>query len=304
MNPTVRATAERAGERLDVAVASMAEVSRSQAARLVDAGHVRLNGRPAARSVRVSAGDKVEIDLPDPVEDAEPIPQDIPIPVVHEDAWLLVVDKPAGLVVHPAPGHASGTLVNALIARTGRRLPGEPGRPGIVHRLDAGTSGLMIVALDGTAHERLRRMLSDREVSRTYLALVEGAPPAAGTIDAQIGRSSRDRKKMAVVAEGREAVTDFTQAEALPTTALLEVKPRTGRTHQIRVHLAGAGYPIVGDRVYGRDRKLAKRLELERPFLHASGLAFSHPITGEPIALSRQLPDDLQRALALARTSR
>jgi 23S rRNA pseudouridine1911/1915/1917 synthase len=159
----------------------------------------------------------------------------------------------------------------------------------------------MIVALDETAHDRLRRMLSNREVSRTYLALVEGAPPAAGTIDAPIGRSPRHRKKMAVVAGGRDALTEFRRVESLSGTALLDVHPKTGRTHQIRVHLSGAGYPVVGDRVYGRDRKLAARLGLDRPFLHAAGLAFMHPMTGAPVELNEPLPADLQAALERAR---
>ena len=301
MSPTVVATAERAGERLDVVVAAVAGVTRSRASRLVEEGRVRVNGRLLARSARLAAGDRIEVDIPEDQEASPPSPEAIPVSVVYEDEWLLVVAKPAGLVVHPAPGHASGTLVNALLARTGRTLPGERDRPGIVHRLDAGTSGLMIVALDQVAHERLRRMLSDREISRTYLALVEGAPPAAGTIDAPVGRSPRHRKKMAVVAGGRDAVTEFRRVESLPGTALLEVHPKTGRTHQIRVHLSGAGYPIVGDRVYGRDRKLAVRLGLDRPFLHAAGLAFTHPMTGAAVALTEPLPTDLLRALERGR---
>jgi 23S rRNA pseudouridine1911/1915/1917 synthase len=289
------------GERLDVAVARAAGVTRARAAKLIDAGAVLVGGRVVARSHRVGAGDRIEIDLPE--EAPPPGPEDIPVPVVFEDDWLLVVAKPAGLVVHPAPGHSSGTLVNALLARAGR-LPGEIGRPGIVHRLDAGTSGLMIVAKDETAFDALRTLMSAREVARTYLALVEGAPPPAGEIDAPIGRSPRHRKKMAVVAGGREAHTSYVRIEALLATALLEVRPHTGRTHQIRVHLAAAGHPVVGDAVYGRDRKLAARLGLARPFLHAAGLAFAHPITGESMRFDEPLPADLESALAAARTSR
>ncbi len=301
MSRVQRATAERAGDRLDVAVAAVAGVSRSQAARLIDDGSVRVNGVTGARSARLAVGDRIEIELSDEPAEQGPSAEDIAVPVVYEDEWLLVVAKPAGLVVHPAPGHPSGTLVNALLARTGRELPGERDRPGIVHRLDAGTSGLMIVALDETALERLQRMLADREVSRIYTTLVEGSPPPAATIDAPIGRSPRHRKKMAVVAGGRDAVTELRRLEAFQETALVEARPKTGRTHQIRVHLAGAGYPVVGDRVYGRDRKLAARLGLNRPFLHASGLSFRHPMTGEQVALEEPLPADLLEALERAR---
>ena len=301
MTRTVDTVAIEAGERLDVAVAKAAAVTRSRAARLIDAGAVTVNGVAVARSMRLAAGDRITIALPGEPEVAAPSAEDIPVPVVYEDEWLLVVAKPAGLVVHPAPGHPGGTLVNALLARTGRALPGEGERPGIVHRLDAGTSGLMIVALEEQAFERLREMMAAHEVTRNYLALVEGAPPASATIDAPIGRSPRHRKKMAVVAGGREAVTDVRRLEVHPQTALVEARPRTGRTHQIRVHLSEAGYPIAGDRVYGRDRKLAGNLGLERPFLHAAGLAFRHPVTGAPVELSEPLPEDLAGALERAR---
>ena len=301
MSRVLSATAERAGERLDVFVAAVAGVSRSQAARLIDDGRVRVNGVAGVRSARLGVGDRIEIEPNDEPSEQPPSPEEIAVPVVYEDEWLLVVAKPAGLVVHPAPGHPSGTLVNALLARTGRALPGERDRPGIVHRLDAGTSGLMIVALDETALERLQRMLADREVSRIYTTLVEGSPPPAATIDAPIGRSPRHRKKMAVVAGGRDAVTELRRIEAFPETALVEARPKTGRTHQIRVHLAGAGYPVVGDRVYGRNRKLAARLGLDRPFLHASGLSFRHPMTSEQVALEEPLPADLLEALKRAR---
>ncbi len=302
MSPTVETVAADAGERLDVAVAKAADVTRSRASRLIAAGAVRVNGVAVARSVRLAAGDRIAIDVPDEPEAAPPLAEDIAVPVVYEDEWLLVVAKPAGLVVHPAPGHPGGTLVNALLARVGRPLPGDDERPGIVHRLDAGTSGLMIVALEERALERLREMMAAREVSRTYLALVEGVPPASATIDAPIGRSPRHRKKMAVIAGGRDAMTDVRRLETLPDTALVEARPRTGRTHQIRVHLSEAGYPIVGDRVYGRDRRLGAALGLERPFLHAAGLSFRHPITGADVELSEPLPADLERALELARS--
>jgi 23S rRNA pseudouridine1911/1915/1917 synthase len=229
-----------------------------------------------------------------------PEAQGLDIPVRFEDEWLMVIAKPAGLVVHPAPGHPEHTLVNALLARAERPAGGAVERPGIVHRLDAGTSGLMIVAKDEEAFERLTAMMANREVSRTYHALAEGLPSTnSGTIDAPIGRSARNRKKMGVVAEGRESITDFRVIEDLGDVSLLEVKPRTGRTHQIRVHLAAIGHPVVGDAVYGHDRKVAKRLGLERPFLHAAELRFTHPMTGEEIAIAEPLPSDLEDALAV-----
>jgi 23S rRNA pseudouridine1911/1915/1917 synthase len=298
---TLERVVEEGGERLDVAVARLAGLTRARAARLIDGGAVRVAGRSLARSYRVEAGDRLEIELP--VEAPPPEPEAIDVPVVFEDEWLLVVAKPAGLVVHPAPGHASGTLVNALLTRAGK-LPGDVDRPGIVHRLDAGTSGLMIVAKEASAFERLREMMAAREIARTYQALVEGTPPPAGEIDAPIGRSPRHRKKMAVVAGGREARTAYTRVEALPEVSLLEVRPHTGRTHQIRVHLAAAGHPVLGDPVYGRDRKLAARLGLRRPFLHAWALEFVHPVTGDRKSFTEPLPEDLERALEAARTSR
>ena len=301
----VELVADRPGERLDAAVARLAGISRSVAARLIDDGAVRIGDATPARSHRVSEGARIVADLPD--APAPPAPEDIPVPVVYSDPWLVVVAKPAGLVVHPAPGHPSGTLVNALLARAGAApLPGDASRPGIVHRLDAGTSGLMIVATHAEAFDELRRMMAAREVTRTYLALVEGAPPPSGEIDAPVGRSPKHRKKMAVVAGGRAARTSYRRIEALPETALVEVRPLTGRTHQIRVHFSAAGYPIVGDVVYGKNRKLAQAIGLTRPFLHAAKLAFAHPITHEAIELEEPLPADLQASLeaARARTSR
>ncbi len=296
----ITSVVEIAGERLDVAVARGAGVTRSQAARLIDDGAVRVSGKTRPRSYRVQAGERLEIELP--AEPMPPGPEDIPVPVVYEDGYLLVVAKPAGLVVHPAPGHPSGTLVNALLARAGR-LPGDAGRPGIVHRLDAGTSGLMIVATDEAAYDALRKAMSGHEIDRTYIALVEGTPPASGEIDAPLGRSPRNRKKIAVVAGGREARTSYRRVESFREASLLEVTPHTGRTHQIRVHLSAAKHPVVGDGVYGRDRKLAARLGLARPFLHAARLAFDHPITGERVELEEPLPEDLTAALAILRAS-
>jgi 23S rRNA pseudouridine1911/1915/1917 synthase len=285
-----------AGERLDVVVSRIAGVSRSVAAKLT----VLVDGTPAAKSTRLEDGMLLSVELPD--APTAPAAEDVPVAVVYEDEQLLVVSKPAGLVVHPAPGHASGTLVNALLARAEGPAGGAGDRPGIVHRLDAGTSGLMLVAKSEEMHARLVEMMSAREVERTYLALVEGKPSSpSGTIDAPVGRSRRQRKKMAVVAGGREAVTTFRVLSSGAETSLLEVKPRTGRTHQIRVHLAEIGHPVVGDPVYGADRKLARRLGLDRPFLHAARLAFTHPATGERVDLEDPLPPDLASALEISR---
>ena len=297
-----RALAADAGARLDAAVASWAGISRAAAAKLISAGGVVIDGRAATKALRVEEGMLVRVVITD-VATPTPGPEDIPISIVYEDDALVVVSKPAGLVVHPAPGHATGTLVNALLARAGAKpLGGSAERPGIVHRLDAGTSGLMIVAKQESAHAALVAAMAERRVSRAYLTLVEGIFEAdSATIDAPIGRSLRHRKKMAVVSGGKPAVTETTTLERLARTSLIEARPITGRTHQIRVHLAAAEHPVVGDRVYGKNRKLAAELSLERPFLHAARLSFSHPLTGESIELTDPLPPDLEAALARAR---
>lgn len=289
--------AEEAGHRLDVVLARRTGLSRSAAAAL----RVLVDGQRAAKSLKLEYGQRVEAELPD-AKPAEPQAEAIDVPVVYEDDALIVVSKPAGLVVHPAPGHPGGTLVNALLARAGRPAGGEAWRPGIVHRLDAGTSGLMIVAKDEHVHATLVGMLAARTVKRTYLALVEGEPASeTATIDAPIGRSPRHRKKMAVVAGGREAITHYRVLERLGDASLLEVRIETGRTHQVRVHLAEIGHPVVGDFVYGRGRKLAQRLALDRPFLHAARLELAHPVGGEPMAFDDPLPPDLSAALATIR---
>jgi len=298
-----RVTPDEAESRLDAFVAARAGISRAAAAKLISAGSVLVDGRATTKSSsRVGVGMRVAVSLPE-AQDAAPQPEDIPIPIVFEDDHLLVVSKPAGLVVHPAPGHSSGTLVNALLARVGAGpAGGDTDRPGIVHRLDAGTSGLMIVAKDEATHAALTEALAARAITRIYLALVEGTPDTdTATIDAPIGRSPRDRKKMAVVAAGRPAVTEVTVLERLPATTLVEARPITGRTHQIRVHLKAAGHPVAGDRVYGHNRKLAAALGLARPFLHAARLSFEHPSTGTHIELEDPLPPDLQAALEAAR---
>jgi 23S rRNA pseudouridine1911/1915/1917 synthase len=292
-----------AGGRLDAVTAARTPLSRAAAGRLIDDGLVLVDDKTRSRAFRVAAGALVRVRLPDEATNAGLVADpSIDVPVRYEDAWLLVVSKPAGLVVHPGPGHAEGTLVNALLARAGRPEGGDDARPGIVHRLDSGTSGLMIVAKDATVHERLTAMMAARAVSRAYVALVAGVPSTStGTIDAPIGRSPRDRKRMAVVDGGREAVTDFRLVEPMSGASLLEVMPRTGRTHQIRVHLAAIGHAVVGDAVYGRTHKLAARIGLQRPFLHALALRFEHPVTAELVEVEDPIPEDLEAALRALR---
>lgn len=297
-------TAADAGQRLDVFLARALDLSRQRASVAIDAGVVAVDGEVARKSLRVEEGMTVVVGALDAPPDARPPePEDIPIDVVYEDEHLLVVSKEAGIVVHPAPGNYTGTLVNALLFRAGQEpRGGAPWRPGIVHRLDQGTSGLMIVAKDEKVHERLTHMLGQREVHRTYATLVDGLPGVhTMTIDGPIGRDPRSRTKMAIVANGRESLTRLTVLERHTDTALLDVMPHTGRTHQIRVHLAGAGYPIVGDPLYGASNALMVRLGLDRPFLHARALAFTHPVTEAEMLLEAPLPEDLVRALEIAR---
>jgi len=305
--------AEAAGMRLDKFLADhLADISRSRIQGWIEEGRVTLDGRPARPSTRLDPGQCVRVFIPLP-EEVRILPEPIPLGILYEDEHLLVINKPAGMVVHPAPGHTSGTLVNALLARfpawaeldwweseedeeeAGADYP----RPGIVHRLDKDTSGLLIVAKSAGARSALQAQFQARQVEKVYLALVHGVPPApAGLIDAPIGRDPRQRKRMAVVAEGRPAVTAYRVLEPLGEYALLEVMPKTGRTHQIRVHLAFIGHPVVGDEVYGRRRS---RLACPRQFLHAARLSFRHPVTGRPMEFSAPLPPDLQAVLEEAR---
>jgi 23S rRNA pseudouridine1911/1915/1917 synthase len=273
--------------------------SRSRAQRLIDAGLVMVDGKLRPKSHPVGSGELVEVEEPTlapSTVDAELAPFEI----AYEDEHLLIVDKPAGLVVHPARGHRTGTLSQALAGRTAGGE--EPWRAGIVHRLDRDTSGLLVVAKSDPVHRALKALIAARELRREYLALVSGVPPArTGTIDAPIGRDRRDRVLMSIDSdEVREARTHFSVERFLPTTTLLRVVLETGRTHQIRVHLASIGHPVVGDRAYGGPMWF----ELERQFLHAARLAFTHPVTGSAIDVSSPLPEDLERALAAAAESR
>ena len=268
---------DAAGTRLDVFLAAPLG-SRAQAQSLIDAGRVRVDGRSRPKRYSVRAGERVSVETPSP-EPEEVEPADVPFTVAYEDGHLLVVDKPAGVVVHPARGHRTGTLAQAL---TGRGAGGEePWRAGIVHRLDRDTSGLLVVAKNDAVHRALKQMIVERRVRREYLALVEGRPEArAGTIDAAIGRDRRDRVLMSIDSdEPREARTHFEIERLLPESTLLRVVLDTGRTHQIRVHMAAIAHPVVGDKQYGG----TMRYGLERQFLHAARLAFAHPVTGEEI---------------------
>lgn len=296
MTRELTAATEHAGVRLDAFLSADGALTRSQAARLIAEGRVRVNGKPAAKSARLSGGETVTVDVPQLRETALP-PQDIPLDVVYEDDDVIVVNKPTGLVVHPAPGHPDGTLVNALLHHCGDSLSGIGGekRPGIVHRIDRDTSGLIIAAKNDAAHLALSAQLKDHSLSRTYECLVIGnMKQDSGTVDAPIGRSSADRKKMAVVPTGRRAVTHWEVVARYPGVTHLRCRLETGRTHQIRVHMAHIGHPILGDTVYGAKKPVPG---LTGQCLHAAGLRFVHPRTGEPVELHCPLPPEFTAML-------
>ena len=290
------------GARLDQALASLADLSRSQARRWIDDDRVRVNEARVAASHRVRAGDALAATPPE-LRPSPLTPEAIPLVVLHEDEHLIVIDKPAGMVVHPAPGHASGTLVNALLHHCGE-LAGIGGvmRPGIVHRLDRGTSGVLVAAKNDRAHQGLALQFHDHTVERVYRALVRGVPREdEGRVDLPIGRHPRDRKRMSVAAKssGRDAHTAWRVAKrfAKSERAWLEVRPETGRTHQIRVHLASTGLPIVGDPVYGRRGRSPAESRLDRPALHAERLGFTHPASDERLVFDAPPPPDLAALL-------
>ena len=281
--------------RLDQYLAALEpSLSRTQAQRLITGGRVRLNGAAARPGSRLRPGDQLTWEVPAPSPSALR-PEPIDLAVVYEDDDLLVIDKPAGLVVHPGAGHETGTLVHALLARgPSWSSIGGAERPGIVHRLDRDTSGLLVVARNDAAHRALSRQLQDRSMHRSYRALVVGeVPEAAARIDAAIGRDPRHRQRMAVLARGRDAVSDFRRLEIAGRHSLLQVDLRTGRTHQVRVHLAYIGHPVLGDPVYGRRSPL-----IERPALHAADLRLRHPRSGAPLNWHSRPPDDFQAAWA------
>ena len=296
MTRELTAATEHAGVRLDAFLSADGALTRSQAARLIAEGRVRVNGKPAAKSARLSGGETVTVDVPQLRETALP-PQDIPLDVVYEDDDVIVVNKPTGLVVHPAPGHPDGTLVNALLHHCGDSLSGIGGekRPGIVHRIDRDTSGLIIAAKNDAAHAFLSAQLSDHTLARTYECLVTGSlKQDSGTVNAPIGRHPADRKKMAVVAGGRPAVTHWEVVARYPGVTHLRCRLETGRTHQIRVHMAHIGHPILGDTVYGAKKPVPG---LTGQCLHATGLRFIHPRTGEPVELHCPLPPEFTAML-------
>jgi 23S rRNA pseudouridine1911/1915/1917 synthase len=293
----LRVSEQAAGTRLDRFLAAPLG-SRARAQSLIDAGRVRVDGALVPKRHLVATGEAIEIDDTAPESGLVP-DHEASFEVAYEDEHLLVVDKPAGVVVHPARGHSAGTLAQAL---AGRAAGGEePWRAGIVHRLDRDTSGLLVVAKNDVVHRALKSLLSQRRLRREYLALVDGHPPArSGTIDAPIGRHRRDRKLMSIDSDQpREARTHFELERLEPTTALLRVVLETGRTHQIRVHLAAIGHPVCGDPQYGS----RGRFGLTRQFLHAARLAFVHPVTGEEIDVRSELPADLVAALERAERS-
>ena len=294
---TLQVNPENAGERLDAFLAEQLEdVTRSAAAKLCAGGSVTREGKPLAKNYRLTGGETIDVVLPDP-EPMDAVAQDIPLDVVYEDADVIVVNKPKGLVVHPAPGHPDGTLVNALLHHCGDSLSGIGGalRPGIVHRIDRDTSGLIIAAKNDYAHQHLSAQLQDHSLARTYECVVVGNLKAdSGTVDAPIGRHPVDRKKMAVVSNGRPAITHWEVIARYPGYTHVRCKLETGRTHQIRVHMAHIGHPILGDTVYGAKKAVPG---LQGQCLHAVGLRFIHPRTGEVVECSCPLPEEFREVL-------
>ena len=298
MEPILLKTTEDVrGKRLDAYLAdSIGDLTRSAAANLIEAGAVLVDGKTAAKSYKIAGGETVEVTLPEP-EPIDAVPQDIPLDVVYEDGDVIVVNKPSGMVVHPAPGHADGTLVNALLYHCGESLSGIGGalRPGIVHRIDRDTSGLIIAAKNDAAHQSLTAQLSDHTLGRTYECIVTGnLREDSGTVDAPIARHPTDRKKMAVVSGGRNAVTHWEVIARYPGYTHVRCRLETGRTHQIRVHMAYLGHPILGDTVYGNKKEVPG---LTGQCLHAVGLQFLHPRTGELVQLTCPLPEEFTKML-------
>ena len=293
----LRASEESKNQRLDAFLASSLDgLTRSQATRLIESGEVAVNGRAVSKSYKLAGGEDIAVTLPEP-EPVEAVPQDIPLDVVYEDADVIVVNKPSGMVVHPAPGHPDGTLVNALLYHCAGTLSGIGGalRPGIVHRIDRDTSGLIIAAKNDAAHQYLSAQLADHTLARTYECIVVGKlREDRGTVDAPIARHPTDRKRMAVVAGGREAVTHWEVIARYPGYTHVRCRLETGRTHQIRVHMAYIGHPILGDTVYGAKKEVPG---LTGQCLHAVGLRFLHPRTHEVVELSCPLPEEFTRML-------
>ena len=291
---TLQPNQEDAGTRIDAwLAANLEDVTRSAAQRLIEEGKVTKDGKPLAKNYKLTGAETVEVSLPDP-EPVDVVPQNIPLDIVFEDSDVIVVNKPKGLVVHPAPGHPDGTLVNALLYHCGDSLSGIGGelRPGIVHRIDRDTSGLIIAAKNDFSHQRLAAQLQDHTLARVYHCIVTGnLREDSGTVDAPIGRHHTDRKKMAVTADGRNAVTHWAVLERYQGFTYVECRLETGRTHQIRVHMAHTGHPILGDTVYGNKKPVPG---LQGQCLHAVGLRFIHPRTGEPVELHCGLTEEFE----------
>jgi 23S rRNA pseudouridine1911/1915/1917 synthase len=304
----VRLQPTHAGWRLDRALAdAVPSLSRERLKMLIRTGAVEAGGKPVRDpAVKVHGKETLRVAVPEPTP-AHNEPQDIPLSIVFEDEHLLIVDKPAGLVVHPAAGNLDGTLVNALLHHCAGKLSGIGGvaRPGIVHRIDKETSGLLVVAKTDVAHEGLAKQFAAHSIDRRYLAIVSGVPKASeGKIDAPLARSAANRKKIAIVqgSRGKRAVTHWKRLKALKDAALVECRLETGRTHQVRVHMASIGHPLVGDPVYGRSGKthgkLLKELNFQRQALHAAELGFTHPVTKHRLSFSRAMPPDMQELAA------
>ncbi len=294
MNEQVGHLVETGGERLDVFLAGRhPDLSRSRIRKLIDGGNVMVDGRAGKASTRLSGGQSISIEVPPPAP-AELRPWDVPLSIMYEDEDVIVIDKPAGMTVHPVPGNEDNTLANAVLAHAPdiEGIGGER-RPGIVHRLDRDTSGLIVVAKNERAHAHLAEQFKSREVGKVYLALVTGHPsPHEADVEAPIGRHPRDRQRMAIVSTGRPSITRYKAVTSYRRSTLVEARPRTGRTHQIRVHLASVGHPVVGDSTYGRAVE-----GLSRQFLHAHRLAFTHPGSGKPMSFTAALPNDLETYL-------
>ncbi|MFP3974651.1 MAG: RluA family pseudouridine synthase [Dehalococcoidia bacterium] len=296
MSDIVELVVDEGGSRLDRYIAEHSELSRSHVQKLINEGNVLVDDMLAKASQKVNAGERITVRVPPPLPTTI-TPENIPLNIIYEDGDVMVIDKPAGLTVHPAAGHRSGTLVNAILAHCPDIEVKGSTRPGIVHRLDKDTSGLIMVAKNDAAHISLAGQIKRRSITKAYLALVKGhLTPKEGLIEAPIGRHPKDRKRMAVVSKGREATTSYRVKEYLGDYTLVEVYPKTGRTHQIRVHLSSIGYPVVGDTTYGKRSHL-----VERHSLHAHRLGFKLPLTKEYMEFESELPADLELALQLIR---
>lgn len=292
-----------AGERIDSFLAKKTDITRSQIQKLIDNDDVSINGRLTSRHYRIKAGDAIVVRMPEK-EIAGLVPEQIPIEILYKDKFVVVVNKPADMVVYPAAGHTQGTLMNAIAYHCHKLASvGGPLRMGVVHRLDKDTSGVMVVALDDKAYYNLVEQFRERTINRKYIALVYGSlKENSGKISLAIGRSGSDRKKMSTKARrGKEAVTNWKVLERLENATLIEARLGTGRTHQIRVHFASSGHPVMGDRTYGKKTEIEikkKRIIIPRQMLHAETLGFIHPMTGEYMEFSSPLPEDIKKALA------